>query len=199
MPPAPRLNRPLRRAVLLAAALPVLALAWVLHPGAGRATPPSADEAVKAHACAAMSDAEMEAWVNDWFANHPRVGIPAAATETPAATFTASGTQFDADGNSATVVDTVVIGAGQTVEWRRVSGFHTVTSGTGSDDPDAGALFDQSLTSTAVPFFYTFTAPGTYPFFCRPHEFFDMKGVVVVLGPTPVRSTTWGGLKLLAR
>jgi len=78
------------------------------------------------------------------------------------------------------VPSTVVINAGDTVRWTNTSGFfHTVTSGTGSSDPAVGALFDQSLPAGAV-FEFTFTTPGTFPYFCRPHEFSGMEGTVVV-------------------
>jgi len=77
--------------------------------------------------------------------------------------------------------------AGQTVEWRNRSLFsHTVT-----DDPaKASDPADSSLPPGALPFsaevgpgetyHYTFTVPGTYRYFCEPHEGLDMLGRVVV-------------------
>lgn len=74
----------------------------------------------------------------------------------------------------------LVISVGDTVRWTNIGTiFHTVTSGPGSSDPTAGTLFDQSMPGGAV-FEFTFTTPGTFPYFCRPHEFTGMKGTVVV-------------------
>ena len=98
----------------------------------------------------------------------------------PADTFVASGTEFDADGNLATQQDTVYIKPGRAVMWKLSSGIHTVTSGTGAADPNAGKLFDVPLDSSTPVFTFTFAANGVFPFFCRPHEGFNMKGVVVV-------------------
>lgn len=59
---------------------------------------------------------------------------------------------------------------------------HTVTYGMGSDDPMAGFYFDSGLMGGRETFSYTFSEPGTFPYFCIPHEFFDMTGVVRVRG-----------------
>lgn len=81
----------------------------------------------------------------------------------------------------------VHIMAGQTVEWRNRSLFtHTVT-----DDPaKARNPADSSLPPGAQPFSaevgpgqiyrHTFTIPGSYRYFCEPHETLDMLGRVVV-------------------
>jgi plastocyanin len=74
----------------------------------------------------------------------------------------------------------VVIHVGDTVRWTNTGSiFHTVTSGTDSSELAAGALFDQPMPAGAV-FEFTFTTPGTFPYFCRPHEDFGMRGTVVV-------------------
>lgn len=72
----------------------------------------------------------------------------------------------------------ITIEAGDAVKWSS-TGTHTVTSGTGSSAPNVGVLFDQSLPSGQT-FTFTFTTPGTYPYFCRPHEGLGMKGTVTV-------------------
>ena len=84
----------------------------------------------------------------------------------------------------------VRIRVGETVEWRNTSLFsHTVT-----DDPEnaggkrkayaslpAGAVpFDAKLPAGQV-FRHTFTVPGTYRYFCKPHEAFDMRGEIIVV------------------
>ena len=77
------------------------------------------------------------------------------------------------------------------------AGSHTVTSGTGSGDPNQGALFDSPLTSGVPVFEYTFNTVGNYPYFCWPHEAFGMTGTVLVDAPTPTEPTTWGAIKKL--
>ncbi|HYM82392.1 MAG TPA: plastocyanin/azurin family copper-binding protein [Candidatus Limnocylindria bacterium] len=133
-----------------------------------------------------MTDEQMRQQVIDWMATHPRRGSPVRPEGTPAATFTASGFTFDADGSGATPVDTVVIDAGESVLWTWVDGFHTVTNGTGSVDPNAGQLFNADLSDLSPSFEFVFTNAGTFPFFCGPHEGFNMKGAVVVQSTTGV-------------
>ncbi len=135
------------------------------------------------HDMAGMSDAEMQRQVAAWFATHP-VRVGSVNADLPAATFNASGFAFDADNNLSTVVDTAKIFAGQSVLWQWQSGFHTVTNGTGSGDPNAGLLFDVPHDSGHPTFQFRFDNVGTVPFFCRLHEGFNMKGVVVVKAPS---------------
>jgi plastocyanin len=93
---------------------------------------------------------------------------------------------FDVDNDPVgTPHDTIEIPAGGTVRWELSSGFHTVTSGSGSADPEAGAFFDATLFSTVPTFEMTFDVPGTYDYFCAFHELQNMKGTVVV---TPAAS-----------
>lgn len=78
---------------------------------------------------------------------------------------------------------------GQTVVWLNVSSMaHTVTA-----DPElAGNAASVSLPAGAAPFAsplvaaggsfsYTFTVPGTYRYFCQPHEGAGMIGTIVVV------------------
>ena len=44
-------------------------------------------------------------------------------------------------------------------------------------------------------FQFQFTTPGVVPYFCRPHEVLNMKGVITVDSTTPVEPTTWGRIK----
>jgi len=80
----------------------------------------------------------------------------------------------------------LTISVGDTVQWVWTAGTHTVTSGTGGADPDAGALFDSPLTTDAPLFEYVFTTAGTVPYFCRPHETFGMTGTIVVTAASGV-------------
>ena len=82
----------------------------------------------------------------------------------------------------------VTIYAGQTVEWRNQSPFHhTVTN----DPADAERARDAALPAGAQPFNsgyidpgqvfrHTFTVPGTYRYFCDPHEGQGMVGTIYV-------------------
>ena len=125
-----------------------------------------------------MTPDEMRRWVNEWYATHPVRGVN--ATNAPADTFFVGSNFFNTDGKLTTVVDTTRILAGQTVLWRWLGGFHTTTNGTGFADPQAGTLFDQPIDDLHTSFAFTFNQAGTFPFFCRPHEIFNMKGVVIV-------------------
>jgi len=115
----------------------------------------------------------------DWFANHPARGANALAA--PTDSFLVSNFNFDENHDGATTqVDTARVVQGDVILWKWVSGSHTITNGTGSSDPNAGALFDQPISSGAPSFSFQFNTVGTFPFFCRIHESFGMRGVVVV-------------------
>jgi len=88
--------------------------------------------------------------------------------------------RFDADNNNNSPVDTVTINVGDTVLWIWRAGVHTITSGESSSAPDVGDLFDVPSNGSNQSFSYTFTEAGTVPYFCRPHESLNMKGVIVV-------------------
>jgi len=139
---------------------------------------------------AAMTDAAMQRWSESWWASHPRVGT--ASLQAPAATFTVSNFQFDLDNNPSTIVDTAKIAVGESVMWQWVNGTHTVTNGMGIGDAGAGTLFDQPISISSQQFTFAFNTPGTFPFFCRPHELDDMKGVVVVSSAVDVEPMPGG-------
>ena len=84
----------------------------------------------------------------------------------------------------------LTVAKGTTVIWRNSSQtVHTVT-----DDPDkASNKADAALPSGAQPwdsgnlnpgqmFSHTFDTPGTYKYFCIPHEAAGMTGTIVVTG-----------------
>ena len=88
--------------------------------------------------------------------------------------------------------ETVTIEAGQTVLWENTSDAnHTVTA-----DPvkaknkdncslPAGALpFDSGTIQPGNTYSQTFTVPGTYKYFCVPHEAMGMTGKVIVNSAT---------------
>jgi plastocyanin len=145
-----------------------------------------------------MTEEEMQAFVDAWFATHPIVGTSAQGV--PVITFRAFSSTFDYDGDLVgTAIDSVVIGVGDIVAWQRLIGAHTVTDGVDSDDSNAATLFDVPLDSANPVFQYQFDVPGRYPFFCRTHEDFFMQGVVIVVGATPTEKASWGELKARSR
>jgi plastocyanin len=139
---------------------------------------------------APMTDEAMARWVREYYETHPIVRPAAVAGPTPVATFRVLSSDFDLDGNpSGTPVDTAFIMVGEAVAWQRLIGIHTLTNGESSLDPQVGTLFDVPIDAANPVFDYTFTEAGTFPFFCRTHEAFNMRGVVVVetaVGVTPL-------------
>lgn len=144
------------------------------------ATPADGASPACTHAGDTMTDAGMQAAVNEWFATHPAVGPRAPVIAAAADTFLAAGFLFNADGRTSTAIDTVRIWAGQTILWKVVSASHTTTNGTGAADPQAGQLWDQPLDILHPEFAFTFATGGTFRFFCRIHEIVQMRGVVIV-------------------
>ena len=120
-------------------------------------------------------------------------GMLATASAAPAATVTVM-----QDGFTFSPAE-ITIDVGDTVEWVWNSGSHTVTNGTGPDDPDVGTLFDETLDSASTLVSYTFTEAGDVPYFCRPHYSLGMTGVVKVVDPTPPDDPTWSRVKTLYR
>lgn len=79
---------------------------------------------------------------------------------------------------------TARINVGDTVRWvLSGSDVHTTTSGTGSGDPNAGDLWDVVISPQAPSFTRVFESAGDFQYFCRPHEFLNMRGTVEVSAP----------------
>jgi plastocyanin len=175
------MNRLARNTLFVSVALGLVA-AWMAFAGAGRTYRSHAG-----HDHAPMTDADMKQWTETWWSTHEPVGVSSQGP--PAATFVVRNFQFDGDANPGTPFDTVRIELGESVLWQRESGFHTVTNGIDSLDPEAGALFDIPIDNTNPSFQFAFNTQGTYPFFCRPHEG-GMFGVVVVQSNTGVDPRT---------
>jgi len=84
--------------------------------------------------------------------------------------------------------ETVTVTAGETVEWRNVSEVrHTVTADpaeaaySGSAHlPEGAEPFDSGFVEPGDSWQHTFEVPGTYDYFCIPHEATGMRGTVVV-------------------
>jgi len=75
----------------------------------------------------------------------------------------------------------IIIEVGDTVQWNWSIAIHTVTSGTGAADPEAGDLFDAPLDGANPTFSFVFSSEGTFPYFCRTHELMGMSGTVTVV------------------
>jgi len=71
------------------------------------------------------------------------------------------------------------IEAGTTVTWINQSNLnHTVTSGPlGEHD----GQFDSGNLTPGEQYEYTFSTPGVYPYYCRPHELEEMAGTIFVV------------------
>ena len=82
--------------------------------------------------------------------------------------------------------DLLTISVGDTVQWTWSFGVHTVTSGDGALDPEAGLLFDEPLTSANSLVEFVFNESGDVPYFCRPHEIVGMVGMIQVEADTAV-------------
>jgi plastocyanin len=83
---------------------------------------------------------------------------------------------------------TITVKVGDAVVWTNVSDMpHTVTdvpsmAATAQDAalPPNAKEFDSGLVSPGKDYSHTFTVPGTYKYFCIPHEALGMVGTVVV-------------------
>jgi plastocyanin len=82
----------------------------------------------------------------------------------------------------------VAVKVGQPVEWINTGkNVHSVTlvpddaqNPKDVSEPKGAATFDSGFMAPGSKFTYTFTVPGTYHYFCVPHEKAGMVGVVVV-------------------
>jgi plastocyanin len=79
----------------------------------------------------------------------------------------------------------LTIHAGDTVEWRIVSGRHSSTAKDGA--------WDSGEMTEDVTFTQRFDVAGVYPYFCTPHDF--MRGTITVLKPPGLwdRLKAWWG------
>ena len=82
----------------------------------------------------------------------------------------------------------VTVKVGQPVEWINTGkNVHSVTlvpddaqNPKDAAEPKGAATFDSGFMAPGSKFSYTFSVPGTYHYFCVPHEKAGMVGVVVV-------------------
>jgi plastocyanin len=110
---------------------------------------------------------------------------PTAATPTPTPPTQSGNRIVDVGPNGGnTFVDQVsgnsntVVPAGTTVEWRWVSGSHSVTSGSCSVSCSPDGQFDSGI-GAGMTFTHLFPSAGTFPYFCQVHGAM-MSGTVTV-------------------
>lgn len=83
---------------------------------------------------------------------------------------------------------TITIKSGETVIWKNVSGMvHSATDVPSmATKPQDAALprnakeFNSGMISPGKDYSHTFTVPGTYKYFCIPHEELGMVGTIIV-------------------
>jgi plastocyanin len=81
----------------------------------------------------------------------------------------------------------VAIKTGDTVRWVNAGEtVHSVSTAANAQNPNDTSIptgataFDSGFIPPGGDFSYTFTVPGTYRYFCLPHEKAGMVGVIVV-------------------
>lgn len=94
------------------------------------------------------------------------------------------------------VPDSVRIAAGDTVRWYQLDGEHTSTSGTDSNDPNAGSDYNGIFGSAPTSFDYQFNIPGSYANFCIPHDFLGMRGKIIVTPPVAAHVAAIGEISV---
>ena len=83
---------------------------------------------------------------------------------------------------------TITVKTGDTVVWKNVSDMtHSVTDvsslaalAADAAVPPNAKEFDSGLIAPGKEYSHTFTVPGTYKYFCIPHEAVGMLGTVIV-------------------
>lgn len=83
---------------------------------------------------------------------------------------------------------TITVKTGDTVVWKNVSDMtHSVTdvsslapSAADAAAPPNAKEFNYGLIAPGKQYSHTFTVPGTYKYFCMPHEAVGMLGTVIV-------------------
>jgi plastocyanin len=99
------------------------------------------------------------------------------------------------------VPNEITIRPGDTVRWINSDPYlmdHSTCSGSGSADPNSGALWSSGTVRTGEFFEHVFEETGDFSFYSIPHEFEGMFGIVHVTPSLPVPTiepTTWGRLK----
>ena len=114
-----------------------------------------------------------------------RAAPPARVTAAAVAEFRVFPSSFDADGDTVgTLHDTILVAPGTTVRWVRTGpGFHTITNGADSGDPNAAMEYNYIFDETTNEVDRVFTTAGRHDFFCFIHEPL-MEGSIIVTSAT---------------
>ena len=72
------------------------------------------------------------------------------------------------------------IKAGETVEFRNISAFTHTVSSRARAIPAGAEPFNSGQIKGGGTYRHTFTVPGTYNYFCDPHEGAGMSGIIIV-------------------
>lgn len=76
----------------------------------------------------------------------------------------------------------ITIKPGDTVHWRWAGSGHSTTSGANCTE---NKTWNSGVISSGSEFSHTFTVPGDYPYFCKPHCAFGMTGRITVSEASP--------------
>ena len=134
-----------------------------------------------------------------------KTGVQTIAWAPPAPAATITGTQvviraraftWDADGNDATLMDTITVTPGTQVRWQWIEGTHTITDG--KDSGDCCHLFNYLLDAAHPTFDTTLATVGQLDYFCFVHEGI-MHGTILVQDPTGVPPSPATGVARFAR
>src|SRR2546423_1074579 len=79
----------------------------------------------------------------------------------------------------------LTVNVGDTVTWRNIEGTHDTVSGTNGAPDGVWNSNDQyhRFMSVGDTFSFTFSRPGSYPYYCTPHWPLGMVGTIRVLAP----------------
>lgn len=81
----------------------------------------------------------------------------------------------------------LLVSVGDTVTWFWHDGFHTTTS---EVIPAGAAGWDSPISSTTPSFSYVVNHPGTYTYFCQPHQSMGMTGSFTASGTTDIEESS---------
>jgi plastocyanin len=81
----------------------------------------------------------------------------------------------------------LIVSVGDTVTWFWHDGFHTTTS---ELVPAGAASWDSPISSNSPSFSYVVSQPGTYTYFCQPHQSMGMTGSFTASGTTGIEDSS---------
>lgn len=86
------------------------------------------------------------------------------------------------------------VNVGDSVTWQWHDGFHTTTSDV---IPSGAVAWDAVLSTSSHSFVYVVSVPGTYSYFCTPHQTMGMTGSFVASGITDISPISSSSLKFI--